>query len=314
MPKLLENTSSNSVDPSSIDADDGTYYIPCFAGLDALIKSIEKVGMLNPPVVQQSESGVLVPVLGRRRLRAAVQLGISQLEVRLLSAKMPQDLCFTLAFWDNMAHRSLDQASTAMVVKRLLELFPRAVAAKDFLPALGVPPRGPRLERLCAVATLEEPVLEALAFGRISEKSAFTLAEFKPSERFAVFQATEKLGFNANKRSEVIENLFDLSICRKTSVIELLNREDAHELLAGDDLALPERAERFRRLVRTWKFPELVAREQDFRTWCKDLPGSPRLSVRAAASFETEQIALEIRADSKEHAESMIQAVKDYLR
>ncbi len=310
----LENTSSHSLDLSRIDPDDRTYYIPCFSGLDALIKSIESVGILNTPVLQERASGLLVPVLGRRRLKAAAQLGISRVEVRLLPAEMPEDQGFTMAFWDNVAHRSLDPASLAVVVKRLLELFPRAIVAKDFLPALGVSPRGPRLQRLCAVATLAEPILEALSFARISEKSAFILSEFEPPERLAVFKVTEKLGFNANKRAEVIENLFDLSICRHTSVIDLLNRKDAHSLLVEDDMPVSERAERFRKLVRSWKFPELTAREREFRSWSNNLPGSQRLSVHAAPSFETEQISVEIRADSKEHAEAMIDLLRDQLR
>ncbi len=139
---------------------------------------------------------------------------------------MPEDQGFTIAFWDNVSHRTLDQASLAVVTKRLLDLFPRAVVAEDFLPVLGVPPRGPRLKRLCAVAALEEPMLEALALGRIYERTALVLSGLKPAERAGLFDTTEILALNANKRAEVVENLFDLSIHGHESVLDLLNRED----------------------------------------------------------------------------------------
>ncbi len=43
----LEHTSKYTVDPGAVDLDDRTYYVPCFAGLEALVKSIEKVGILE---------------------------------------------------------------------------------------------------------------------------------------------------------------------------------------------------------------------------------------------------------------------------
>ena len=76
-----------------------------------------------------------------------------------------------MAFWDNV-HRLSDPACVAVVVKRLLELFSREFIAKEFLPVLGVPPRGPRLEQLKALGGLEETILQAVVFGTYSRKNS----------------------------------------------------------------------------------------------------------------------------------------------
>ncbi len=309
----LENTSSYTVDPSAVDLNDRTYCIPRYASLATLVKSIESVGILNAPVLQKRASGSLVPVLGRRRIKAAVELGISRIEARLVPVEMPEDQGFSMAFWDNVAQRTLGQASVAVVTKRLLDLFPRTTVAKDFLPVLGIPPRGPRLERLCAIAGLEEPILEALALGRVHERTALVLAALEPAERALLFDATETLGLNANKRAEVVENLFDLAVHGNEPVHDLLSREEVRRLLAEENMLPSERAERFRKLVHSWKFPELVKRETEFRDWSSTLPGSERLSVNPRQSFETPEVTLEIRADCREDAERMIKAIKDYL-
>ncbi len=137
---------------------------------------------------------------------------MASVEVRIISDSMPEEDGFLMAFWDNVSHRRFDPACTAVIAKRLLELYPRDVVAKQFLPVLGVRPLGPRLEQLRALGSLEEQVLKALALGRIHEKTAFLLSRLPPHERVGLLEFTEDLGLNANKKAEVIERLIDLSI------------------------------------------------------------------------------------------------------
>jgi hypothetical protein len=144
------------------DLRDRAYFIPCFADPAPLVKSIDSVGILNPPLLQELPGGRMIPVLGRRRLQAAVRLGISRTEVKIVSDRVSEAEGFALALWDNFGHRTFDVASTAVVVRRLLDLFPRDVVADDFLPWLGVPSRGPRLERLRAIG-VGRTVLQSLA-------------------------------------------------------------------------------------------------------------------------------------------------------
>ena len=301
------------MNPERIDLTDKTYYIPCFRGLELLASSIEQVGIINKPAVQERPSGGLIPVLGRRRLQVALQLDISSVEVRVIPPSMPKEDGFLIAFWDNVAHRQFDPACTAVVVKRLLELFSREIVAKEFLPVLSIPPRGPRLENLRALGGLEEPVLQALALGRIYEKTALLLSGLQPHERMALFAFSEDLGLNANKKAEMIERLIDLSVFHERSVLEFIQTEDAQAVLADQDIPLPERANRFRDLLRSWKFPELAKKVAEFRAWSETLPRTDRVSVRQSRSVEAEQYNIEIRADSRNDVEKLINRIKDEL-
>jgi ParB-like chromosome segregation protein Spo0J len=199
--KWLANTRTAVLDPHEIDLRDRSYFIPCFADPAPLVKSIDRVGILNPPLLQELPGGTIIPVLGRRRLQAAVHLGISRTEVKIVSDRIPEAEGFAVALWDNLGHRSFDIASTAIVVRRLLDLFPREVVADGFLPFLGVPARGPRLERLRAIGGLEEPVLQSLALGRIQEKSAFILTALSQEEQLSLLELTDGLRFSTESRS-----------------------------------------------------------------------------------------------------------------
>jgi ParB family transcriptional regulator, chromosome partitioning protein len=304
--KWLANTRMAILDLHEVDLRDRTYCIPCFADPAALVKSIDSVGILNPPLLQELPGGRMIPVLGRRRLQAAVQLGISQTEVRIASDRISEADGFAVALWDNFGHRTFDIATTAVVVRRLLDLFPRDVVAEDFLPLLGIPARGPRLERLRVIGGLEEPVLQSLALGLIQEKTAFILKALSREEQREVLELTDALGMNANKRAEVISHLADLSVFHGKPILEFLDVEEAQSIIHDEDIHRPERAARFRRLIRSWKFPELVNSEQEFQEWLRGLPQSEGIVVRPAPGFETRQCAVEIRTGSREEVERIL--------
>ncbi len=309
--KLLENTRTGFFDPHEIDLLDRTYYIPCFADLTPLVKSIESVGILNPPLLQEQADGRVVPVLGRRRLQAVLQLDIAKVEVRIISDRISETEGFVLALWDNLGHRPFDTACTAVVVRRLLDLFPVEVVAQDFLPPLGVPARGPRLQRLRAIGGLDDQVLKALYAGRIQEKTALILSALSPEEQDALLELTEMLGMNANRRAEVIGYLYDLSVFHGRPIMEFLNEEEAQSIVKDEDVPIPERAARFRRLIRSWKFPGIVNGEREFESWLRGLPKSDRIVVHQTQGSESHECTVEIRTESREEAERILRRLAD---
>ncbi|MBI5250934.1 MAG: hypothetical protein HY912_15710 [Desulfomonile tiedjei] len=310
----LNHSTPMIVDPRSVDLEDRTYLIPCYSNLSALTKSIQRIGILNSPLVQQLADGRMIPVAGRRRLQSTVALGLDHIHVRLLPEAVPIAEGFALAFWDNAAHRVFDIACTAVVIRRVFELFPRDVAARDFLPILGIALKGPRLERLRAIGGLESSLLEAFSHGRIHEKTAALLCEMEAETRLGLLDLTEKLRLNANKKAEIISWLFDLSVLEATPISELLAREEAKSIIFECDGTVPERAERFRELIRSWKFPELIARENEFRDWVRGQSLLEKMSVQPTTSFEDPGCVIEIRTDSTDEAERIVSAVKQHAR
>lgn len=307
----LEHTRIAHLNPREVDLQDSTYCVPCFASLEPLIRSIEQLGIVNAPVVQERSEALPVPVLGRRRLAAAVELGMSRVEVNIIPADMSAAEGFALAFWDNLGHRNLDTAAAAIVVRRLLKLFPRESVASRFLPALGIPAHGPRIERLNSVGGLETPILQALASGRIQEKTAWILSKVEPVERLELVRLTGGLGLNGNKTHEVIAALFDLSVYRKEPIRKLLDQDSARSILSDHELPIAERATRFRELVRSWKYPDLVIREKEFRNQLENLWVSSRVSVHPAPNFESPQCTIEIRCESPEQAATTVARLRD---
>jgi ParB family chromosome partitioning protein len=307
----LERTKTCLLDLDQIELEDTTFLIPFFTTSDALEKSIERFGIVNPPVLQERPGERPVAVLGRRRLLAARKLGVPRVDVRMVAPDMTEQEGFELAFWDNVACRGFDTACTAFVVMRLMALFPKERTARDFLPALNVPQHGPRLERLQAVGNLDFEVLAALASGRLQEKTAWILTKLEPRERSELLSLCDRLALNANKTAEVIENLFDLAMFTNTPIGRMLEREPVRGLLADTELSTPQRSARFRELIKSMKFPDLVAREQEFHEKLAAVGSSQRIAVRPTAGFESPECTVELRCRSVDEAAALVSRLKD---
>lgn len=295
-----------TVGPSNVDLEDTTYRVPFYGENGPMRESVRRFGIVNPPVIQQRPDRRWIAVLGRRRLEAAFAVGIDSCEAKALPDEITESEAFALALWDNLSHRSLDRAATAVVVKRLLDLFPIGRAAEEFLPALGVPSRGPVIERLRRIGGLPDFVLERLASGRILEKTAALMTDLREDDRNALLGVADELTLNANKTAEVVEHLTDLAMVGNTTIRELLADPECVAILDDPRCGGPEKAERFRELLRRRKFPEFTAREEEFAEWAAVVREETGAIVRPTQSFEDETVFVEITAASRGDAEALL--------
>lgn len=310
---VLDTMKSTSVALNTCDTDDATYEVPSYEPLDSLMASIQRVGILQPPVLQEQTDGRLIPVLGRRRLQAMKRLGMHEVTVHLLPSTLGKDHCFRLAFWDNLPCRSWNAAVTAVVVRKLLELFSPVTVAQEFLPVLRIPPKGPMLQRLVSIGSLEPVVLEALAAGRIHEKTALILSRMKPTERLTLLELTERLKLNVNKRGELIEHLFDLAVFHRTDVLGFLEDPEVRALLAEEEKPAVQRGDALRASIRRKKFPEIAVREAQFTEWLKRQGTIPGITVRPDPNFEGNGCTVEVRLENWEQAAKLLATARNLL-
>ena len=305
----LDRTTPLLIDPGEIDLHDSTYEFPFFGDSLSLEKSVGTVGVINAPVLQEHRAGSLIPVLGRRRLAAARVVGLREISARVIPAEMPEADGYSLAFWDNCA-RITDPATTAYVVKRLLDLFPREEACSTFLRVLNVPRKGPRLERLRRVGGLERSILQGLASGRLLEKTAVTLAYMDEEDRQLAFDLSQRLRLNANTSEEVIGSLHDLAVLQQRSVTQIVASDQIRSVLDSEGGSVPERATSLRQVLRSMRFPEMITRESAFREWCTGLDLPDNQKVRHAPAFETDECTVEIKVRDRERASKILAALR----
>ncbi|MDQ1239586.1 MAG: ParB family transcriptional regulator, chromosome partitioning protein [Thermodesulfobacteriota bacterium] len=306
MKNWLSHTRNMVVGLENCDLDDETYHVPCYSSLEPLMRSIERVGVLCKPVMQERLNGRLIPLLGRRRLKAARGLGMTEMPVSILPRDISEAECYELAFWDNIGHRELELPSKAFVVARLLEVFPRTDVASRFLSVLGITPWGPRIEELKLLAQLDREISSLLAAGRLKEKTALTIARISGLDQKVCVRLLDELKPNVNKAHELIAGLFDLSVTKGCGIDEIVQGSGIAGIIESNDSSPHEKIDMLRSWLKRMRCPELYQDELEFQEWLRRQPLPENVSIKPQQAFEDPGCTIEIRLQSKSEVPNLL--------
>ena len=303
-------TKNTFISLDECDLDDTTYFIPCYADLRPVRDSISAQGIINKPLLQKTKEGKYVPVLGRRRLLAARQIGLRGIEARVLEDDVSERMLYEVAFWDNKSHREFEVCTKAVVVHRLLELFSREEVADRFLPALGIPPYGPRIEALCRIATLERDIHALMASGRLNEKTALLLSYLTRDDRRDIITLIDRLKPNINKAAEIISGVLDLATHRGCSVQDILSIPQIREPLTDPKTSdLTALTDTVRKALRRLRYPDLYNEEVRFFEWLRKQRLPVNVTVRPTQAYEDKSCTIEIKVESREQAAALVKKI-----
>ncbi len=298
-----------TLDISQVDLSDKDYLIPSYSPLTRLESSISAVGILNPPLVMMQDR-VYVPILGRRRLQAAVNLGISSVSAGEMMSSLDDRSLFEIAFWDNIDNRPANPATTAYLVKRLLDLFEKRTAAERFFPSLGVSAFGPKIERLRMIGGLENVFLNALAQGHIQEKTAFIFSKISYEERVFVLNVILELGMNSNKAAEITSHFFDLAAFSGEAILDGHGAKLIIDIMATAE-PNQEKTERVRSALFALRFPEIAGKQIEFSNKICKYRLTKNVQVKAHQAFESPGAIIEVRTDSWHTADSLLEILSE---
>lgn len=247
-------------------------------GLDELIDSIRRLGLMRPPLVWESGSGLKL-LAGRRRLAAAVSLGWSSLPALKLPAGLPPETALGLGLADNL-ERGFNPAETALIW-RFLEGRGEEMA-KSLAPLLGLAP-SPRLREWClAAAELPPKGLAALAEGRLDLETGARLAAWPTEDLDPALDLFEALAPSKQKKREWLNWLADISRREKISPgLILATPEISAALATVEARGRPAVENELRHLMWRRRHPQLarLTDEREARLRALGLPPAARLEL-----------------------------------
>ena len=169
--------------------------------LDELADSIREVGVLQPLTVRRTTAGWEL-IAGERRLRAAVQAGLTQ--VPCLAVEADDSRSTLLALVENVQRQDLDFVEEALALERLMEVcgLSQSEAAKKLGKSQSAVANKLRLLKL------PSDVLRALRDGGCTERHARALLRLPDpaAQRRAAARAVERK-LNVAQTEELVETM-----------------------------------------------------------------------------------------------------------
>ena len=125
------------VDIKEIILEPGLFSMSFGFDLDPLIESVDKVGVLNPPLIIKGDS--VEVVAGYRRIKAVERLGCKSVWcIDITGTGYSEFELFLLNLHDNLTTREFNDIEKSMVIVRLLRYLPEDDIKKDYFKALRI--------------------------------------------------------------------------------------------------------------------------------------------------------------------------------
>jgi hypothetical protein len=249
---------------------------------DDLIRSIEQIGLIHPPLVSRNDRGELQIVSGYRRVEALRRLEINEIPARDLTDLDLSPLeQFLTNLHENLTVRVFNPVEKGMILDQLGEWVARDAVVQTYMPLLGLPSHGPTLDLYCRLAGLGGRIKQALAAGEIPVQAAALLLEMEEEAQNALSAWLLDLRFNLNQKKQVIELILDILHNEGESIQGILGQEAVRAICTDPRMNTPQKARAVIRALKNRCLPSLVRAEERFRRRVRALNLPPRVRISA---------------------------------
>jgi hypothetical protein len=295
------------LDLRSIDLDDTTFIFSYGFSLSLLREAIEKIGIINPPLVKEVSDNRYRIVCGYKRLLICRDIGIKELSSAILNDHIEDRDAFLVNLYDNLSHRVLNIIEKSIIISKLQNYYTDPTIVKSFLPLLGLNPHQYVLNRTVSLLKLDEKIRDAIIFGILDEGAAFKLMNFSKKDRALVYEVLSNLRLSKNKQTEVIENIYDIMKRDGCSALSIFDSKELNDILDSKDLNIPQKGERVRRFFRRLRYPNIVKAEEEFIKMRRELKLGDSIKLNHPPFFEGDRYSVQFHFGS-------IDELKDNLK
>jgi hypothetical protein len=282
---------------SQIDFDDQSYIFTFEALLSQLINSIKKIGLINPPILEQTSDNTYRIVTGLKRILALGQLKINQFPARIYQSmtRVPILDLFLINFYENIGTRNLNEIEKSIILHKFIHLFQVSEGSviSDFLPLLNPGATKAVLDRYLKLVYLEDNVRIAIVEDFISIDNAINLLEMSRVDRQSIFNLFQRLQLGKNNQKELLRLLNEIAKISNRSMVQIVDDKAIQDILSNEKITSPRKVEHIKEVLKRMRYPSFSRVDGNFQNLKKDLKLPPNIILRPPRFFEGEKYMIE---------------------
>ncbi|MFP3982410.1 MAG: ParB/RepB/Spo0J family partition protein [Desulfurivibrionaceae bacterium] len=277
-----------------------------------LKESIDRVGILHPPIVREGEQEFIHQIItGRKRLHTALALGFDSFSC----LKIPSDLPYLEILdiiWEEALHsRPLSPLEQALFLEKAGQVLTTPEIAGRFLPLIGLSPSTAYIQKKLGLPGLDEPLQIAVHEGRLNEQVGLELGELPFSDRMALFEVIDLLKLSVSNQKKLVHSCRELAARNCTTVLSLLSWPEFSEILNNSHDNIPQKAGLFMKAVQEKRYPRLTEAENDFRRFKAGLSLPENITISHDPSFEKDELTLTISCSDRQEARDIVDKIRN---
>lgn len=285
-----------SVPLSLIDYKDSTYRLTLWEDSpdEALLNSVNRFGILHPPILRHKGNNSYCIVSGRKRIAAVEQLALEEAVLcRIIPENINKTVIFSLILEEAERGRLLSITEQIIFFEKLIKTS-SMMEAIPLLEQLGYKPQKHTLDNLLKLRSLSEPALLALHRGTLQIKNARKLLNLTETDQILIIQFINMLNLGGSKQQKLIELCIELTKRKNISLEKILANAPATDE-QEQPMNIPQHGAALLLWLQNECFPRLSQAENDFQRQVArhNLPSNAHIAHTPA--FEDKNITLTLR-------------------
>ena len=277
--------------------EDERFRISYYFSLEKLILSIQKVGLLNPPLVALRDKHFIL-VSGWKRVLVCIKLGLSSLPVFVIEEE-DELKTFLAAFYENFATREFSILEKAEILSRLKKFGEdEKRIVRHYLPLLDIPSTLPNLESFLAFSRIEPEVKRIIHQKNMPFSSVKLLAGFTPQERKSLLPVLLPAG--QNKLKGILEDLKEISRRNDIAPKKILSSKEILDIMGSEKLSPLQKTDKIHLILRKKRYPALSSRRESFDSLLNKLRLPKTIAVKPSPFFEEENFLVNFSFENSE--------------
>ena len=276
--------------------------------------SIDRVGVLSPPLLMQRGDGSYQVVTGWHRIAAHyARFGNKPILCLVLAANTRAEDCLVLALEDILWQRQPTAVEIAIFFSKTARQQGGRPIIERYLSILNLPANRKTIDRYLSLLQLEEPIIMAVHDGQVNERLAFELAALSIRDRLSIFEVVDRLHLSVSNQKKLYTGVAELAGRRKTSFMDVLADDEAMEILNHSSANIPQKTAKLMAWLERERLPRLHEAEKDFQQLARELRLPEAMRLEHALSFERDSLTLSLTFANAEHLKRHLPQLKKLL-
>jgi len=261
---------------------------------NTLLSSIKKVGIIQPVILLDSMPYVVIT--GFKRILSAIQAGFNRIPSVIVDVSEKDALLY--AIHDNVK-RGLNIVEKAHSIERMLHMGFSLTEIHETMVLLSLDPHDKIMERLIAVANIEDVAKAFIIAKGIAMKQVEMLMHFNVEERACIIDLLTSIHTTESFIREILEILNIVKIKKGSIDFDTIkNVQDAPEL---------------KKILKKSTNPILVSLEEELKQIKLRCALPPDIDIKVDPFFEKGYIDMVIRANTEDKAKDAIEKLSSIL-
>lgn len=284
---------------SKVDLTDDTFRITTCTDLDTLVSSIQKLGLLHPPLLKYNPTGYTI-VCGFRRIAACLRLGWDNVSARILKENFDRFKLAQLTVADNALQRSLNLLETSRALKLLTDTCTDQKQLKQVSQDLGLPFVTGVAAKVIKLCQLPLKIQEGILAGTINMAMALELGKLDPEAADGLVEIFDLLKVGLNKQRELLLLLKEIAKREDISLPQLIAENALQELLHNAERDRAVKRQKIRSYLRQRRYPSISRAGVKYEKLVKQLKLGKHINLIPPKDFEKMTYMMTLRFDNHE--------------